>query len=145
VWAVVPLKNVRSAKQRLAPLLAPNERGQLMLAMVGDVLHALTHAPDLAGILLVSRAPEAADLAHQFGCELYAEAAGADLSESVQAAGVVRVLRAFGLLETLDSLVPEASSHPMELLKKNTKIRRRASSSRTVKKDGSAWVWEDEK
>jgi 2-phospho-L-lactate/phosphoenolpyruvate guanylyltransferase len=87
VWAVVPLKNVRRAKQRLASLLTPDERSALMLAMVGDVLHALTQTPDLAGILLVSRAPEAAELARQHGCELYAEAAGADLSESVQAAG----------------------------------------------------------
>jgi 2-phospho-L-lactate guanylyltransferase len=87
VWAVVPLKNIRRAKQRLASLLTPNERSELMLAMVGDVLDALIQTPDLAGILLVSRAPEAADLAHQYGCELYAEAAGADLSESVQAAG----------------------------------------------------------
>ena len=87
MWAVVPLKNVRRAKQRLASLLTPNERSELMLAMVSDVLDALTKAADLAGILLVSRAPEAAGLAHQYGCELYAEAAGADLSESVQAAG----------------------------------------------------------
>ena len=87
MWAVVPLKNVRHAKQRLASLLTPNERSELMLAMVGDVLDALTKTADLAGILLVSRAPEAADLAHRYTCELYAEAAGADLSESVQAAG----------------------------------------------------------
>jgi 2-phospho-L-lactate/phosphoenolpyruvate guanylyltransferase len=87
VWAVVPLKNVHRAKQRLASLLTPNERGELVLAMVGDVLDALKQTPNLAGILLVSRAPEAADLARQFACELYAEAAGADLSESVQAAG----------------------------------------------------------
>ena len=87
MWAVVPLKNIRQAKQRLAPLLTPDERSQLMLAMISDVLTALTRTPGLAGILLVSRAPEAAELAQQYGCELYAEAAGADLSESVQAAG----------------------------------------------------------
>lgn len=87
MWAVVPLKNIRQAKQRLAPLLTPHERGELMLAMVSDVLDTLTHTPGLAGILLVSRAPEAAELAHRFGTDLYAEAAGANLSESVQAAG----------------------------------------------------------
>ncbi len=87
MWAVVPLKSIRRAKQRLASVLTPTERGELMLAMVGDVLDALTRTPGLAGILLVSRAPEAADLARQHRCELYAEAAGADLSESVQAAG----------------------------------------------------------
>ena len=79
MWAVVPLKNIRQAKQRLAPLLTPDERSQLMLAMISDVLTALTKAPGLAGILLVSRAPEAGELAQQFGCELYAEAAGSDL------------------------------------------------------------------
>ncbi len=87
VWAVVPLKNIRHAKQRLAPLLTPAERSQLMLAMVSDVLIALTRTRGLAGILLVSRAPEATDLAREHGCELYSEAPGADLSESVQAAG----------------------------------------------------------
>jgi 2-phospho-L-lactate/phosphoenolpyruvate guanylyltransferase len=87
VWAVVPLKNIRHAKQRLAPLLTPGERSELMLAMITDVLTALTQTPGLAGILLVSRAPEAAALARSHGCELYAEAEGADLSESVQAAG----------------------------------------------------------
>jgi 2-phospho-L-lactate/phosphoenolpyruvate guanylyltransferase len=87
VWAVVPLKNIRLAKQRLGPMLTPDERGELMLAMVTDVLGALTQTPGLAGILLVSRAPEAEALARDHGCEHYAEAEGADLSESVQAAG----------------------------------------------------------
>ncbi len=87
MWAVVPLKNIRHAKQRLAPLLTPGERSELMLAMITDVLTALTQTPGLAGILLVSRAPEATELARNHDCELYAEAEGADLSESVQAAG----------------------------------------------------------
>lgn len=87
MWAVVPLKNIRHAKQRLAPLLTPAERSELMLAMITDVLSTLTQTPGLAGILLVSRAPEAVELAREHGCELYAEAEGADLSESVQAAG----------------------------------------------------------
>ncbi len=95
MWAIVPLKNIRHAKQRLAPELTPDERSQLMLAMVRDVLRTLTdvvgstttRSNGLTGILLVSRAPEAATLAREFGVELYAEPAGADLSEAVQAAG----------------------------------------------------------
>jgi 2-phospho-L-lactate guanylyltransferase len=87
VWAIVPLKNIRQAKQRLAPLLTPDERSELMLAMVCDVLTVLGRTSGLAGILLVSRAPEAPELARRFGIDVYAEAVGADLSESVQAAG----------------------------------------------------------
>jgi 2-phospho-L-lactate/phosphoenolpyruvate guanylyltransferase len=87
VWAVVPLKKLASAKQRLHPLLRPAERERLVLAMVEDVLTALRATPGLAGILLVSRAAEAAALAARYDTELFAEPAGADLSESVQAAG----------------------------------------------------------
>ena len=87
MWAVVPLKELVGAKQRLGPLLKPHERAGLVLAMLEDVLAALEATPGLDGILLVSRAAEASALARKHGIECFAEAAGADLSESVQAAG----------------------------------------------------------
>jgi 2-phospho-L-lactate guanylyltransferase len=87
VWAVVPLKSLASAKQRLGPWLRPGERSALVLAMLEDVLEALAATPGLSGVLLVSRAPEAKAVAARRGIELFAEAPGADLSESVQAAG----------------------------------------------------------
>jgi len=87
VWAVVPLKKLAGAKQRLRPLLDPAERERLVLAMVEDVLSALRATPGLTGILIVSRAAEAAELAARYDTELFAEPPGADLSESVQAAG----------------------------------------------------------
>jgi 2-phospho-L-lactate guanylyltransferase len=87
MWAVVPLKSLSGAKQRLGPWLRPAERAGLVLAMLDDVLAALKATPGLAGILLVSRASEAPTIAARHGIELFAEAPGADLSESVQAAG----------------------------------------------------------
>lgn len=65
--------------------------------------------------------------------------------ESVQAVGLVRVMRALGLLETLDALMPEEAERPMELLKNKAKPRRRAYSPRSKKSDGATWLWEDEK
>jgi 2-phospho-L-lactate guanylyltransferase len=87
VWAVVPLKRYDQAKQRLAPLLEPDERQALAAAMVEDVLTALRQAHGLTGILLVSREPIAPEIGRRHGAEVFAEPAGADLSESVQAAG----------------------------------------------------------
>ena len=87
MWAVVPLKELVGVKQRLGAVLKPHERAGLVLAMLEDVLAALEATAGLAGILLVSRAPEASALARRHGIECFAEAAGADLSESVQAAG----------------------------------------------------------
>lgn len=87
MWAVVPLKQFNRAKQRLAAVLTRLEREQLAQVMVEDVLTALRQVSELAGILLVSREPTATTIAQRFGTQLFAEPAGADLSEAVQAAG----------------------------------------------------------
>src|ERR1700736_4373043 len=48
VWAVVPVKELDRAKERLAPVLPPEQRRALMLAMLEDVLTALAAAPGLS-------------------------------------------------------------------------------------------------
>lgn len=87
MWAVVPLKRFNRAKQRLAAVLDPGERERLAQVMVEDVLGTLCQATELVGILLVSREPAAIAIAERYGTQLFAEPAGADLSESLQAAG----------------------------------------------------------
>lgn len=76
IWAVVPVKDTRAAKQRLAPSLSPGLRQSLALAMLEDVLAALARAPDLAGRLLVTTDPAAIELAARYGCIATADAAG---------------------------------------------------------------------
>ena len=51
VWAAVPVKEFAGAKQRLSPLLTPQQRQALAAAMLEDVLAALADAP-LAGIMV---------------------------------------------------------------------------------------------
>ncbi len=87
MWAVVPLKPFAQAKQRLADVLSATERAALMQAMATDVLSALANTTGLQGLLLVSREPQAAAIARQWGAQLYQEPAGADLSAAVQNAG----------------------------------------------------------
>ena len=79
IWAVVPIKSFDAAKRRLAGILDADERRALMLAMARDVLTALKRSRRLAGVLIVSRAPEADALANCFGTERFAESAGTDL------------------------------------------------------------------
>ena len=47
VWAVVPVKELDQAKERLAAVLTPEGRRALMLAMLEDVLAALAMTPSL--------------------------------------------------------------------------------------------------
>ena len=86
IWALLPFKGAAGAKRRLSPVLSAAEREGLVLAMVRDVLDALTRSDRLAGVLLVSRAGVAAALADEFGVDVFADSAD-DLSGAVVEAG----------------------------------------------------------
>lgn len=73
LWAVVPVKNMRQAKQRLAPLLTAEERHGLFRAMLEDVLAALQGVDALAGILVVTPDAEARVLAQRHGARVLDE------------------------------------------------------------------------
>ncbi|HEY6995518.1 MAG TPA: hypothetical protein VH397_17565, partial [Xanthobacteraceae bacterium] len=66
IHAVVPVKDTRQAKQRLAGVLDRAQRQELALAMLEDVLAALAPVGELAGILVVTVDPAAAAMAARY-------------------------------------------------------------------------------
>jgi len=62
---------------------------------------------------------------------------------STQMSSMIRVMRVLGLLERLETLVPETGPRPMELLKLKGKARKRASS-RKKPTGEQPWTWGDE-
>lgn len=75
IWAVVPVKELGQAKQRLAELVPARLREALALAMLEDVLSAIVAAPGLAGIAVVTVDPAASRLALRYGARLVEEGA----------------------------------------------------------------------
>jgi 2-phospho-L-lactate guanylyltransferase len=73
--AVVPFKDLASAKERLSDRLDPAARRSLVLAMMDDVLGALTGASGVSGLLVVTREPEIVRRASRFGAEILQEPA----------------------------------------------------------------------
>ena len=73
VHAVVPVKDLDGVKQRLAGVLDRTARTALFRAMLEDVLEALSGVVALAGIMLVTRDPEAIALAGRYGAECLIE------------------------------------------------------------------------
>ena len=55
ILALVPVKDLRQAKQRLAGVLDAGERHALFRVMLEDVLSVLATCRSLAGIVLVTR------------------------------------------------------------------------------------------
>lgn len=96
IWALVPFKGPDGAKERLGAYLSPRERRDLTLAMVQDVLDALTRA-SLSGVLIVSRSPAALGLAREFGAEVFADTAD-DLTGAVTEASAHLAERAEGTM-----------------------------------------------
>jgi len=70
-WVVVLIKDFATAKQRLGPVLGPEERHRLAIASAGRALEA-ARAGDR--VLAVCGSPEAAELARRAGAEVLLEA-----------------------------------------------------------------------
>lgn len=63
---------------------------------------------------------------------------------STQAANLIRILRALGLLENLEALIPEPAISPIQQVKMHGKKRKRASSRPDKSEPKTPWSWEDE-
>jgi 2-phospho-L-lactate guanylyltransferase len=94
VWAVVPVKELVRAKQRLAPVLRPERRRALMMAMLEDVLATLTATPDLGGLAVVTVDFEARRLAARYRARIIERGARDGHTGAVTAAA--RLLAAEG-------------------------------------------------
>lgn len=86
IWAILPIKDLSKAKQRLSGLLSAEERRALGLAMLEDVLNALSRTNGLSGILLVSSDAQACDMAARYGARILPDTASQGLNAAVTAA-----------------------------------------------------------
>jgi 2-phospho-L-lactate guanylyltransferase len=85
IWAVIPVKELAGAKQRLAAFLTPEERHLLAATMLEEVLATLADVRGLAGIALVTRDPHATALAQRHGWRIVTEGARDGHTGSVDA------------------------------------------------------------
>lgn len=86
IWAVVPVKELDGAKQRLAGLLTPPQRSALAEVMAGEVLDAVAAARGLAGLVVVTLDPGITVLAARLGARIVADGARDGHTGSVTAA-----------------------------------------------------------
>jgi 2-phospho-L-lactate guanylyltransferase len=110
VWAAVPVKAFTGAKTRTRSVLSPAQREILAATMLEDVLAALAGARNLAGILVNTVDPVAADLAHRYGARVVTEGALDGHTGAVN--GMARVLTAEGkgALLTVPGDIPRVTS-----------------------------------
>jgi 2-phospho-L-lactate/phosphoenolpyruvate guanylyltransferase len=110
VWAGVPVKAFTGAKQRMASILTPVQREVLAATMLEDVLSALAGATRLAGVIVNTIDPLAAELAARYGARVVTEGALDGHTGAVN--GMARVLAAEGksALLTVPGDIPRVTS-----------------------------------
>ena len=109
VWAVVPVKEFKGAKQRLSSCLSPEERRALATVMFEDVLDAVSAVRELAGIVVVTVDPVATSLAGRCGARIVTESAREGHTGAVTAAARLLVREGQAGMMTLPGDIPRLS------------------------------------
>jgi 2-phospho-L-lactate guanylyltransferase len=114
IWAIVPVKELDGAKQRLAPLLSPPQRRALIGVMVGEVLEAAVGARGLAGVMVVTLDPITTALASRLGARVVSDGARDGHTGSVTAGLKLLAREGRGGMITLPGDIPAATSAEIE-------------------------------
>jgi 2-phospho-L-lactate guanylyltransferase len=109
IWAVLPIKETRFAKQRLAQVFSQEFRRKLALAMFEDVMRAVAAVPELGGIAVVTIDPAAAGIAIRLGAQIWTDGAR-DGHTGAVAAAARRLAVAGASMLTLPGDIPLATA-----------------------------------
>jgi 2-phospho-L-lactate/phosphoenolpyruvate guanylyltransferase len=109
VWAVVPVKELAGAKQRLSSCLSPEERRTLATTMLEDVLEAVSAVKALAGALVVTVDPTATSLAARYGARVVSDGARDGHTGAVTAAARLLVREGRAGMMTMPGDIPRLS------------------------------------
>ena len=85
IAALLPVKDIEDAKQRLATALSAEQRRDLFRAMLEDVLETLVSSPDIATTYVLTRDPEVRTLAGRYGASLLDESENGGQTRAVSA------------------------------------------------------------
>jgi len=116
LWAVVPVKRIDQAKQRLSPILSSQQRQNLALAMLQDVLQALIAVRRLAGVAVVTEDTDVMSYAERSGCRIITEGANTGHTGAVTAAGRILGAEGAGGILTIPGDVPLVTSREIDHL-----------------------------
>jgi 2-phospho-L-lactate guanylyltransferase len=89
IWAIVPVKPLRSGKSRLAGTLSEDERAELNRTLLQHTLKTLSDVKEVEHVLVVSRDPQALTIARLYGARTVREDGQPHLNTALKRATVV--------------------------------------------------------
>lgn len=94
LWAIVPVKPLRRGKSRLAGTLSEDERTELNRALLEHTLETLSELREVDNVLVVSRDPNALNIARNHGARTVQEDGQPHLNTALKRATVIAQLYA---------------------------------------------------
>ena len=73
IWAIIPVKPLRSGKSRLAGTLTADERTELNRTLLQHTLKTLSDLKEVEQVLVISRDPQALSVARMYGARTVRE------------------------------------------------------------------------
>jgi 2-phospho-L-lactate guanylyltransferase len=121
IWAVIPVKETAAAKERLADAVPRHLRAGLALAMLEDVLAAVSKtlhlgSRGLAGIAVVTLDPDARALAERCGARILTDDARGGHTAAVAAAARTLAAEGRGGMLQMPGDIPLVSAAEISLL-----------------------------
>jgi 2-phospho-L-lactate/phosphoenolpyruvate guanylyltransferase len=89
IWAIIPVKPLRSGKSRLAGALTADERAELNRTLLQHTLKTLSNLKEVEHVLVVSRDPQALTVARMYGARTVREDGQPHLNTALKRATVV--------------------------------------------------------
>ena len=89
IWAIIPVKPLRSGKSRLAGALTADERTELNRTLLQHTLKTLSDLKEVEHVLVISRDPQALTVARMYGARTVREDGQPHLNTALQRATVV--------------------------------------------------------
>lgn len=111
---LVPVKSLKQAKQRLAPILAQAARTELAQAMLQDVLDALGTWPNRPEVAVVTCDAFALELASRYGFEVFADHANTGETDAIAMATHVCETRGIDSTLVIPADIPLMESWELE-------------------------------
>lgn len=114
--AVIPIKQLENAKQRLAGMLSADDRMALFSAMVEDVLTAIEACAQIDHLIVVTDDAAVSELARGYGAEIRPEPEQPGLIEAVTETGKQLSAEGVSTMVFLPGDVPLVSAEELELV-----------------------------
>jgi 2-phospho-L-lactate guanylyltransferase len=89
IWAIIPVKPLRSGKSRLAGTLSEDERAELNRTLLQHTLKTLSDLKEVEHVLVVSRDPQVLTVARLYGARTVREDGQPHLNTALKRATVV--------------------------------------------------------